>query len=321
MEARALAKLYISGNEQGIIVFRLRKSLSYPKRMALSFLLILAGFAAQYFTNAFYPGLLPILFGNLLLIVKGYDNRVHSGKYKPAASWEKVNPSKLNEVEMLHREMKRWDRSLLDITSPLGFMMLLVISIIIATIFYNGFMRFNDLMQISAYDAILLIVPHWMTGIRSTLTKPNLILKITKLKKLLKNSAPLTANHSVEYYMLLAGDDAKIPDDVKIKVNIRGQHKDFLGCYGQIVTNEVNGTAYPYFYVVLVAKKGFGLEEFCRNYTVPKKITTEFKIEGDVEVFVIRQATTKTSGYYTNDKQMAFILAEGIKVSESCAVK
>jgi hypothetical protein len=289
--------------------------------MALSFALNIAGFGAQYFTDLFYPGFLPILFGNLLLVVKGYDNRVHSGKFKPAASWEKVNQNKLMEVEKLHKKMKKWDRSFLDITSGLGFTMLILMSIVLATIYYQGFMRFDVFLQIFACDAALLLVPHWLTGVRSILTKPNLILKITKFKKLLNDSLLLTKNRDVEYYMLLAGDDAKIPDDVKIKINIKGQHKDFLGCYGQIVTNEVNGTSYPYFYVVLVAKKGFGLAEVYRNYAAPKEITTEFKIEDDVEVFVIRQTTTKTSGYYTKDKQMAFILAEGLKVAESCAVK
>ena len=316
-----MAKLFISSQEQGVIVFRIWKTLPYSKRLLTSFALVLSGFAVQFFMTSFCPGCAPILIGNLLLIVKGYDNRVNSGKYDPDAGWEKVNRSKFSEVQKLHRNMKKWDRSFLDITNGLGFMTLVVISALIAIIYYNGFMRFNESMEIVAYDAILLLIPHWFTGIRSTLTKPNLILKISKIEKLLKTKRTNLDEDDIDYYMLLAGEDAKIPDDVKIRINIKNQDKDFLGLYGQIVINEVSGTAYPYFYVVLVAKRGFGLESIFQDFKTPPKITKEFNIEGDVEVLVIRQTTTKTSGYHTSDKQMAKILSVGIQLAESCAVK
>jgi hypothetical protein len=178
---------------------------------------------------------------------------------------------------------------------------------------------YDSSLTIIAYDAILLLGPHWITGIRTTLTKPNMILKISKFKELIKKNHDVLSGHDIEYYMLLAGDDGRIPDDVKIRIHIKGRHPDFLGLYGHIVTNEVNGTAYPYFYVVLVAKKGFGLEHAFNKFTPPKKITKEFKIEGDVEVFVIRQTTSETSGYHTSDKQMGVILTEGVHLAENCS--
>jgi hypothetical protein len=218
--------------------------------------------------------------------------------------------------------MKRWDRSLLDISNGLGFFSLAVISALIGIIFFRGAMTFDDTLTILSYDAALLLLPHWITGIRSTLTKPNLMLKISGFKTLLKEAnRPWLAGYDVGYYMLLAGEESKIPDDVKIRVNIKNQHKDFLGLYGQIVTNEVNGTAYPYFYVVLVAKKGFGLAEVFQTYMPPKKITKEFKVEDDVEVLVIRQTTTKTSGYHTKNKKMISILKSGVALAEQVAVK
>jgi hypothetical protein len=84
-----------------------------------------------------------------------------------------------------------------------------------------------------------------------------------------------------------------------------------------MVTHEVNGTSYPYFYVVLVAKKSFGLGDAFNKFIPPAKIIKEFKIEGDVEILVIRQATTKTSGDHTGDKQMGDILAAGINLAEN----
>ncbi len=285
-------------------------------------MLILSGLVLQYAMTSFFAGAVPILLGNLLLIVKGYDNRVNAGKFAPAATWEKVDKSKFFEVERLHRDMKRWDRSILDITNGLGFFSLAVISAIIGIVYFRGAIKFDNTLMIISYDAALLLVPHWLTGIRSTLTKPNLILKIKAFETLLKETnRPWLAGHPVDYYMLLAGEEGKIPDDVKIRINVKNQHKDFLGLYGQIVTNVVNGTAYPYFYVVLVAKKGFGLQELFRTYAPPEKITKEFKIENDVEVFVIRQTTSKTSGYHTKNKKMIAILKIGVSLADQVAVK
>jgi hypothetical protein len=317
-----MANLFITAEEQGIVVFRLWKSLAYNKRIALSFFLILAGFVMQYAMISFFPGAIPILFGNLLLIVKGYDNRVNAGKFEPSAVWEKVDKSKFFEVERLHRDMKRWDRSLLDISNGLGFFSLIVILAIIGVVFFRGAMKFDDTLMIISYDAALLLLPHWITGIRSTLTKPNLMLKIKSFKSLLKETnRPWLEGHDVDYYMMLAGDAAKIPDDVKIRINVANQHKDFLGLYGQVVTNDVNGTSYPYFYVVLVAKKGFGLQPVFQAYIPPKKMTKEFKVEDDVEVFVIRQTTSKTSGYHTKNKKMIAILKAGVALADQVAIK
>ncbi len=317
-----MVNLFITAEEQGIVVFQLWKSLAYHKRIGLSFLLILAGFVIQYTMLSFFAGAVPILLGNLLLIVKGYDNRVNTGKFEPSAAWEKVDKSKFFEVERLHRDMKRWDRSVLDISNGLGFFSMLVVLALIGIVFFRGAMKFDDTLTILSYDAALLLLPHWITGIRSTLTKPNLMLKISGFKTLLKETnRPWLAGYDVDYYMLLAGEESKIPDDVKIRINIKNQHKDFLGLYGQIVTNEVNGTAFPYFYMVLVAKKGFGLAEVFQTYMPPKKITKEFKVEDDVEVLVIRQTTSKTSGYHTKNKKMISILKSGITLADQVAIK
>jgi hypothetical protein len=316
-----LASPFISAREQGIVVFRIWKSLTYPKRIILGFVLILAGMIMQYLMTALLPGLLLILCGNLLLIVRGYDNRVNTGKFEPTAAWEKVNKSKFQEVERLHRDMKKWDRSALDITNGLGFFILAVISAAIGLIYLQGESTADRTLTILAWDAALLLLPHWVTGVRSILTKPRLILKINGFKTLLdEKSHPWLAGYEVDYFMMLAGEKAKIPDDVKVRINMKNQHKDFLGLYGQIVTNEVNGATYPYFYVVLVARRGFGLQNAFQSFVPPAKITKEFKIENDVEVLVIRQTTTTTSGYHTKDKDMETILKTGIDLAAGVAV-
>jgi hypothetical protein len=83
----------------------------------------------------------------------------------------------------------------------------------------------------------------------------------------------------------------------------------------------VQGTSYPYFYVVLVARKGFGLRDAYSAHNAGHRVTKEFKYEGEVEVMVLRQETTKTSGYHTKPAVANEIFYEGLELAEQVAVK
>lgn len=313
--------LTLSSEEKGIVVFHLWKSLSYTKRILLSFCCIIGGLLIQIMTYGFFPGAILIFIGNLLLVVKGYDNRVSIKRYRPDAGWEKIERSQLDEMERLTQCIKKWDRSSLDITNGLGCFTFLLVCAAIFLIFINGLVKLNKPLLILSVDAVILFLPHWVTGVRKTLTRPNLLLKVKLIKKHIKEMQSDLEKHHIDYYILLMGKKERIPEDVKIRITIRDHHKDFLGLYGQIVLNMVSGTAHPYFYTVLVAKKGYGLKKAYENYNPPEKIIKEHKNEGDVEVFVIRQKTTRTSGYKTNNKAIRQIFAEGLRVAEKAAVK
>ena len=61
----------------------------------------------------------------------------------------------------------------------------------------------------------------------------------------------------------------------------------------QVCINSVQGNDYPYFYCMLVAKPELGLLERPLA-SPPRKVTVERNRQGEVDVVVIRQATTKT---------------------------
>jgi hypothetical protein len=67
--------------------------------------------------------------------------------------------------------------------------------------------------------------------------------------------------------------------------------------------------------VVLVTKPGFGLRELGRQYHPSKNLILEFKTQSEVEVLVLRQQTTKTSGYHTKPATMRQILGEGMQLA------
>jgi len=329
---------FLSADQQAIVVFLVCKSLVYWKRMLLAFGCILVGLFLQYYLPwNFWIGIPFILAGNLFLLVRGYDNRVRFDKYAPDAAWEQIDEGKLPEVDRLVKKMKKWDRSILDASNGLGGLIFIVLLIIFGGGLIWGTSESELFFFIPSLDAAILFLPHWFTGQRSIITKPKLLLKlkfIKKLlkkmddrlklkfiKKLLKKMDDRLQSHQVEYFMLLKGEDSKVPSDVKFRVKIGNQHPDFLGFYGQIVTNSVSGKRYPYFYVVLVTKKGYGLQEAFASYSPPGNIMKEYKVEEDVEVLVIRQTTTRTSGYHTSFGKMRRIFLEGLKLAEKVAVE
>jgi hypothetical protein len=102
-------------------------------------------------------------------------------------------------------------------------------------------------------------------------------------------------------------------------VDIKDRHPDFLGLYGQVVLNEVQGRSYPYFYAVLVARRGFGLQQARDGHRAPPGVTIELNEQDKVEVLVIRQTTTKKSGYHTEPADAAKILDFAVAVAEQVA--
>lgn len=305
--------------QRGVVVFRVWKSLDYRPRLLVSFGLIAAGLVIQLVTESFWAGVAPLLAGNLLLLVSGYDNRVDFGKFQHDTHWERVEMERLDQLVELDRKMRKWDADVLDVTSGRG----AFVGLLVAAGLAAGAWYFDGDARILFGDGLVLLIPHWVTGVRSILRKPKLMVRVDIIRSVLDATADLLDPHTVELMMLLRGGEdpeaAKLPEDVKFKVDIAGHHEDFLGLYGQVVINDVQGKSYPYFYVVIVAKDGYGLREVEDGFQAPKGMTAEFSRQDNVEVFVLRQHTTKTSGYHTTSGKAAQILREGFGVAEQVA--
>lgn len=303
--------------DRPIVVFHVWPSLLYGTRLVAAFALLITGLGVQLATTSVFPGVLLIALGNLVLLVRGYDNRVDQASFDPAAEWERVDISRLDDLKKLHREMRRWDVNALDVTNIGGGILFVGIAIamgIVAVMLHGP-------LSILVIDAMVIFLPHWLTGTRSILTLPNLMVRVDLIQYLLRRFERRLANHRVHLLTLLRGGQTKIPDDVKFKVDIQDHHRDFLGLCGQVVINEVNGTSYPYFYVVLVGRKGYFKGTDLKQYTAPHKMTKEFKVQDQVDVVVLRQTTTKTSGYHTNPAHALKIFHEGLRLAESVSTK
>lgn len=319
-----MAKVFLDSAEQGIVVFKIWKSLAYKKRILLSSVLIIIGLIIQLVTKTLLPGVVIVFIGNLFLLPSGYDNRIKIGRYNPKATWENVGKSKLEEFLKLDKQIAKWDRSSMDISNPLGFFTFLVILAVLVILFIISLFEEDTALKIISVNGAVLLIPFWVTGVRSKYRILKVVQKIELIVKLLsrEEAQAKLKPHDVDYYFLMGGlEKTKAPVDVKFRINIKDRHKDFLGLYGQIVLNYVQSTSYPYFYMVLVARQGFGLDSIYKNYTPPNPVIKEYKVQSDVEVLVIRQRTTRKSGYNTKDKQIRQIFFEGVQLAEQAAVK
>ena len=309
-----MSTLLLSKEERGVVIFHVWKSLVYPMRMALSCFFILIGFIIQYYNLTVFPGVLFVIAGNMLLLVKGYDGRIKLGSLDYNGEWVKTDKEQLENIVQINKKAKKWDISAFDITSGLGVFFFIVSLVVLFIILSSGIFASEDLSAILAANIAVLLYPHWFTGVKRITTTPQLLNKIYLFQNLLNSIKDSVGNETIEYLMYVKGKEQKFPSDVKFKMVFKDQPEGFLGLYAQVSLNNVQGKDYPYFYVVLVAKEGFGLlNKYYNSITTSGNVIKERSTEDGVEIIVIRQYTTKTSGYHTKIQAMKNIMLDGIK--------
>lgn len=305
----------LSKEDQGVVVFHFWKSLPYKQRMFLSFFLIAVGLILQY-NGTMYVGLMFILFGNLLSLVKGYDNRVKLGKYSAVGEWVKTDKEHLDQIVEMNKKLKKVNSSPFDITAR-GIALIIPLSIALIVLFILATENNNYYLKLIAIDTAVLYFPHWFTGLKRMTSTPLLLVKIAIYNKVLREFDDKLQNKKLSFMIYVKGQEDKLPSDVKMKIDFENQPEDFLGLYAQISLNNVEGKYYPYFYMVLVAKETMELSsKYFNLIQVSNTLIKEKSKENNMDIIVIRQHTTKTSGYHTKIKTINKIFEKGLNAAE-----
>jgi hypothetical protein len=298
--------------------FHFAKGLPYNTRIGLSLSLLIAGFAVQlYFMKALYGA--PLVFiGICLVLVKGYDSRLRIKGFQQDPDWKTVPIEKIREIEQLRKKNIKWDRDALDISSWVGVLSL----ILVGGVAFIGALILGKLADdfrvtaILAIDIALIMIPLWFSGMRFIMKQPNLAIKVRMILWLHDIFQNLKRNGE-EFrpaLMLSRGkDDKAVPEDVRFSIAFPDSPEGFYGLQAQINLNVVQGTSYPYFYCVLAAKPGFGLSKSRKQIELAKKVICEYQEDKRAEVLVIRQYTTRKSGYHTKEPQCVDILTNALE--------
>lgn len=300
---------------RGEIRFHVAKNLSYRARLWISFALIIVGLMIQIvFVESFARGFPLLLAGSVLLLVSGYDNR--GSVTRATEQWRTTTRNEAARIIEINEKSKDWDSALVDITCVVGFSFLLGMAFLVFLLsaiverFYRGG------AAIVVIDAILLLFPFWVTGVRSILKNNELIVRTKFILELSNYFEGLKREGEEFRFQIMTlpakrddGAEGDIPRDLKGLISFQNAPASFLGIQLQVVINDVQGTSYPYCYAVVVARKELeGIDSLLSGYT-PSEILLERKNEHDVNVIVIRQMTTKKSGYHTDMSRARQILS------------
>jgi len=282
--------------------------ISFRMRTFFSVLLVAIGFLVQLTTTNILAGLPFIVFCSVFNLLRGISIK----KIVPKKlTWQEVTPNKIDDVIVQCDQIKRFR------SSNVG--CIVVVVLFIFGLSFGAPLVFSLLSSVpfaltaTVVNALILFAVLGVGGRKSAWMPYALDIKAQIVQRML--SSPLLkaepGTMAVPYIEIGEGDDGTFPNDVRFLVKFKDAPDDLIGLQGQISINTVKGRPYPYFYVVIIAKHAFKLFEKCRREELDK-LVIEHKQTDEVDVVVIRQRTTKTSGYHTDDRIQDHILRQGI---------
>ena len=314
--ARAVVR---AEREEPVLEFLLAKSLGYRARMAWTVALVAVGFALQVAFLSPFHGLPFLLAAVLLAWVVGFDNQLDRRGLAVGTAWRTVPFEKVREIVDLDRRMRRWDESAVDFTNPTGCGLLAVAAVAVglAALAVTA-LASPSLGAVVAVDGAVLVLLQWFSGMRTLDRRPDLVLRARHLTQVASAAGPEIERLGAELrgQLRLAGSaDALHPEDVRMVVRFPASPRGFLGVQGQVVLNRVQGTPHPYFYAVVIAPRGSGLLDALGPPEPFRGVVLEPQEAEDVDLVVVRQLTTKTSGYHTGRDASVAILERALALA------
>ncbi|MBU4305282.1 MAG: hypothetical protein KJ893_06660 [Candidatus Omnitrophica bacterium] len=310
-------KLLPEPQRRADIHFFVLKHLPYLVRLQIIAACFICGLVIQLFIN-FWAGLVFLALGTVLSLIKGY---AATPKLSSAEEWKQVTPDEYDKIRRKEKQLRAWDRDAFDITNPLGVFVFATVAFFVLIVWIVLEMRGAG--RAAAYwkwDAAIIFIPHWLTGVRSYLTRDKLIVKINFLENISKMLAkPSDIQVLPMLSTRLAKEGGRVPVDARLMIRFLNAPDYFLGMQIQISINTVQGTDYPYLYCVLIAKKEadfFNAKASLLN-NPPKNILFERTKSEGVDVLVIRQRTTQTSGYHTPLPTAHYVVATALQAAHS----
>ena len=304
------------------IKFIFLKSVSYNTRLLLVALFLFAAAAAQLLIRnniGFYMGLAFLACTMILSLVSGYSNIPVRPRKK---EFERCSREEFEKVLEINRRSKQWDKSFVDITCFRGAFALIVLVLLVyaASVLLEHKSR-PYYARVFLWDFIVLFVPQWLTGVRRILKNAPLIIKVENFLKLASYFDGIKEQgEELEYWLEVAKvKKGELPTDAKLMLKFHEAPDSFFGMQVQMTLNNVQGKDYPYMYCVLIAR-----EEFHLHPKVPKIswLTVEKKTEaGGIDISVIRQKTTRTSGYHTRYSAMQSIFTASLSAARMATRK
>lgn len=306
-------------NKENVRYYVLNK-LSYPQRGILYLLLIAAGFLLQVLLMKVWPGAILLIFATVVNQARPLDTGVNLKYFVPDKSWTQVKMEQIRKIEEVNRKLSKWEKDLLDVTNSIGMPVFVVLAfgLFFAYQVLGNISSFGVVVKILVIDTVVLLLPLWFSGRKKNFRQDELSIKaglIIKLEEFFQTIKKEGEHFTPELVLARDKDGKSVPKDCRFTIKMDKTPVGFYGVQAQININTVEGKNYPYFYCVIAAKAGFGLDRYFKQIQAPKNITVEYENDANADVIVIRQFTTKTSGYYTKQNTCMTILDIALNAS------
>jgi hypothetical protein len=265
-------------------------------------------------------GAMLLLVSSMFGLVKGYTN--NPGDLGGKREWRAGDKDQLSKIIDISVKSKSWDQSVIDITCGAGCVVGMGVTVLFGILVMGLFGSGYEWLAIAvAADSAVLLFPHWVTGVRRILVNAPLTIKAQNLIHVYSVwDASKKGDEKMMVQMeVVKGEKGEMPTDAKLILQMPAVGESFFGVQTQVVLNNVEGADFPYMYCVLVAKTGLGMKDKLKSVQAdadrmlevelkplgffsrkPLGIYTEWKKDAEMDILVIRQATTKETGYHTD---------------------
>lgn len=263
-------------------------------------------------------GLPLILTGHLLLWVHRQTTAPGGATPHHEEVWAPVEDGWLERITALERRGEAWDATPWDLTSVRGFLtLLLALAVIGAAAVASGVRFGGDAFVRLGLAAVLLIVPLWLNGIRTTWNPSELRKKGEALAVAREVAKEEKGFEPVPMLALREGPRGKYPVDARLMLRPASDDgSGFLGVQVQVAMNNVQGTDYPYLYAVVLGKSPFRLPPARGRHRRPEgrvELVYEKGRDEGVDFLVIRQHADTQGGWHTEPEHIRDIVAVALK--------
>ena len=319
--------------------FAISKDMPLSQRLTAMVTLACIGVALQVFVHPLL-GWIAVFIAGLLSILSSRNNEpsVIGG-----GEWQNVTMEEVEKAAALLQKSRKV-QSQAGGTSSLGcgvFAAVLLISYALFKIVDQGSIEstiFTPIIQggsvtvLFVLDSLTLLLPIAASGSVKAWNPPYFDIRITQLMYIYNQ---FSSDARIQFQPSLSvnkSDEGTVPTDIKMMVKIKDADSGFMGIQIQTSFNDVQGTKYPYTYCVLLAKPEFNLKTKAVHLLDPppgeaggllglfhnadanekreaafhryNEAIVELKKEGEVDIAVVRQDTSKgTQGYTTSPAQ------------------
>ncbi|MEO0124159.1 MAG: hypothetical protein ABIL69_09190 [candidate division WOR-3 bacterium] len=286
-----------------------------PKlRNFLTVVLFFTGFALQLSSRNILVGLPFFIFCLLLNLIRNFTIKpIRAQKLE----WKEVTPERVEQVYKHCQRLSKIRGGAMGCVVFFIVVFFLIFFVPVLLEIFGEIIHIPDPFPIIALiiDSLIVFSGVLLSGNRSVWIPNNLDVKMPIIKRIINHPVfSKDPNLKIIPYLEIGNTkDGQFPNDTRILIRFKDAPQDFIGVQFQISINDVQGKKYPYCYCVIIARKSFGLFAKFKPFEL-ERITIETETSSDADVIIIRQTTTKSSGYYTNEATQDYILSSSINI-------